>query len=77
MVFFQYEPFGTRIEFTQHAVTASAIVNVNRKKGSPAHKVEEFVPEFKPQKEQTVDDMIGFAAMMTAAMGGKDLREER
>lgn len=74
MLFFELEPFGAEAEFLGHAITASTIANVNRGKGR-ARKVEDFMPKFSRQKEQTVDDMINFAAAMTHALGGKDERE--
>ena len=73
MIFYEREPFGFEAESLGHAVTASTIANANRQKGKK-YSPEDFMPKFQKQKEQTVDDMIGFAAMMTAALGGKDER---
>lgn len=76
MIFYELEPFGMDVDFMGHAITASTIANVNRKKGSKAHKPEDFMPKFGRKKEQSVDQMIGMASMMTTVMGGQDLRED-
>ena len=74
MAFYRKEPFGSEARYIGHAITASTIANVNLAKGKKAHSPEDFMPDF-DKKEQTVDSMIAFASMMTAAMGGEDLRE--
>lgn len=75
MAFYMLEPWGTEMELMGHAITASTIYNMNRGKRKKALGYKDFMPEFgKVKKEQTVDDMIQFAEMMTVAMGGQDLR---
>lgn len=74
MAFGQLEPFGGRTQYIGHAITASTIANVYRGKGKSAYPIEQFMPTFKPPKEQTVEEMIQIAAMLTAAHGGQDLR---
>ena len=75
MAFEQLEPFGSRASYYGHAITAATIANVYRKKGAKAYTAEDFIPKFTPPKAQTTTEMIEFAAMMTAALGGQDLRE--
>jgi hypothetical protein len=75
MIFSQLEPFGSEAYFLGHAVTASTFANANRKKGRKPFKLKDFMPTFGRKKEQSVKDMIGMAAHITQAMGGKDLRE--
>ena len=77
MAFGQLEPFGAEIEFIGHAITATTIANVNREKGKKAYDVSDFMPEFGTKEPQSVEEAIQFAVMYTAAMGGKDLREEK
>ena len=76
MAFGQLEPFGAEIGFLGHAITASIVANVNRGKGQKAYTAADFMPEFGTTEPQSVDEMIQFAAMYTAALGGEDLREE-
>jgi len=73
MVFYRLEPFGTEIELYGHAMTTATLINVNRKKGSATVEPVDVMPKFKPP--QTVNDMVNFAEMLTAAYGGKDLRD--
>lgn len=75
MAFYKLEPFGADADYLGHAITASTIANVNRKKGSKALKPVDFMPKFEHQ-EQTTEQQLQFASMITEAFGGKDLREE-
>ena len=75
ITFYEFEPFGSEADYLGHAITASTVANVNRGKHK-AHKVEEFLPKFERQKETDITQAIGFAATMTAVMGGKDKRIE-
>ena len=66
------EPFGTSIDFLGHAITASTLANINRKKGTKAYKPSEFVPKFDKRK-QSSDEMLQTAQMFAAAgMGTLD-----
>jgi len=73
IAFSQLEPFGSEMESLGHAITASTVANVNRGKGQKPYKVEEFMPKFE-NEPQSVDQMVQIAAMMTAGLGGQDLR---
>ena len=73
--FYSLEPFGGDVEYLGSAIVATTVANVNRPKNKKAAKVEEFMPKFE-NGEQTVDQQLQFAAMLTAALGGQDLREE-
>jgi hypothetical protein len=73
LAFASLEPFGGDTQYIGHAITSATIANANRGKGKPA-KVEDFMPTF-GRKTQTIDEQIQFAAMMTAALGGADLRD--
>ena len=78
MAFGQLEPFGVEVGFIGHAITAATVANVNRAKGQKAYPVTDFMPDLGRTKEpQSVEEAIQFAEMYTAAMGGKDLREEK
>jgi len=74
MAYAQVAPFGENIPYIGHAITASTIANVNRGKHKP-YDYTDFMPTFE-KKEQTVEEMIQFAAMMTVGLGGKDMRED-
>ena len=75
IAFSALEPFGSDADYLGHAITASTIANVNRAKGKKATKPDDFMPKFERKKEQSVDDMVTFAKMMTTALGGEDKRE--
>jgi len=75
MVYYQLEPFGTEAEMLGHAITSATVANANRKKDSKPYKPEDFMPDFeKAIKKQSTEEMIAYAEMITAALGGKDLR---
>jgi len=75
--FYQLEPFGTEVDMLGHAITAATIANVNRGKGHKALSPKDFMPEFeKAGHVQSADEMLQFAEMMTAAMGGQDHRKD-
>ena len=76
VAFYGLEPFGTDAGFLGHAITAATVANVQRGKGKKAQKVEEFMPKFGGNKEQTADEQLQFAEMFTIAMGGQDLRQK-
>lgn len=73
MAFSKLEPFGSEVGFVGHAIVASTVANSRRQKGQKAYTIADFMPSFK-KKEQTVDQMIQIAEMMTVGLGGKDLR---
>lgn len=75
MAYAQLEPFGGDADYIGHAITAVTVANVNRPKNRRPYKVEDFLPKF-GKTEQTVDEQIQFAAMVTASMGGQDMRPE-
>ncbi len=75
MAFNTLEPFGGDAPYIGHGITASTIANVNRKKGAKPYKVSDFVPKFEKQ-EQSVDQMLQMAEMLTIGLGGQDLRPD-
>lgn len=76
MIFYQLEPFGSEAGYLGHAITSATIANANRGKGR-ALQPKDFMPVFQSKKEQTPEEMLQFAQMMTLAMGGQDLRGEQ
>ena len=70
MVYYQLEPFGQETQYIGSAITSAILANVNRKKGDKAHSADEFMPKFE-KEEKTPEQMLSFAAMITAGMGGK------
>jgi hypothetical protein len=75
-IFESKEPFGLMASYIGHAITASTVANVNRKKNQKAYKVGDFMPKFEKQA-QTVDEMLQVAQALTIGLGGQDLREEQ
>lgn len=73
LLYYRVEPFGTRASYLGTAIVAKTVADVNRPKGKPPYKVDQFMPEFE-EHEQEVDDMLRFAEMLTIAMGGEDKR---
>lgn len=75
MAFYTLEPFGTEAYYYGFAIVAATVANAFREKGSKAFSPEDFMPKFEKQKQQTIEEMLQFAEMMTIAHGGQDLRE--
>jgi hypothetical protein len=75
MAYSTLEPFGGDVPYLGHAITASTIANANRRKGTRAYKVDEFMPKFTKQA-QTPEEMLQIAEMMTIGLGGQDLRQD-
>ena len=69
MAFYGIEPFGQDVQYIGHAITAATVANVNRGKGQHAMKPDQFMPKFK-KREQTVDEQIQIAQIITAAYSG-------
>lgn len=77
MAFEQLEPFGAEAGYIGHAITASTVANVHRGSKQKVYEVSDFMPKRKKKEPQSVEAMIQFAEMYTAALGGQDLREEK
>jgi hypothetical protein len=70
--FYAIEPFGAEAGYFGHAITASTVANVNRRKGHKAIPIEDFMPKFeRPKKEEHgIEGAINFVKGLTIAMGG-------
>lgn len=77
IAYYLLEPFGPRRDDQRFGVVAATIGNVNRKKGAPAFKWDQFFPEPQLKKEQTWEEMLTLVAMWNAALGGDDLRGKK
>ena len=75
LAFYNLEPFGGDTQYIGHAITAATVVNVHRDKNTKPAKAEDFLPKYRKPK-QTAAEQIQFAAMLTTALGGQDLRED-
>lgn len=76
MAYARIEPFGSEANFIGHAITAQTVANVNRPKGKKAYKLEDFMPRFE-REEQSVDQMLQVAQMLTIGLGGEDRRSNK
>lgn len=76
MVFYNLEPFGAEARSFGHAITSSVVANVHRGKNKKAFSPKDFMPKHERKKVQTPTDMIGIAAVITTAFGGKDKRKK-
>lgn len=75
MAYYKIEPFGTETQYFGPAITSAVIANIWRGKDGKPHSADEFMPHREADaREQTVDEQIGIAAMLTAVNGGQDLR---
>jgi len=81
----QIEPIGTQAVYLANAITAAAVLNTNRKKGTRPISPSELVPDFLAGakrllrqlgigKIQTAQEQIAIAEALNAAFGGEDLR---
>ncbi len=75
MVFYNKEPFGGDTKYFGSAIVAKTYADMHRGKGKPRD-IKDFMPKFEEKKPQSPDDMVRFAEMMTAALGGEDKREK-
>ena len=66
MAFAELEPFGGDVPFLGSAIVASTVANANRKQGTKAMPISEFMPKWRT-KSQTTVEQIGIAKMFTAA----------
>jgi len=66
MIFYETEPFGYEIEMLGHAIVASTIANLARKKGTKAFKPEDFIP--KPQ-DLGLRETLNYVSRLTESMG--------
>lgn len=68
------EPFGSERADYAIAITSSVIANANRdkKKRNKPYSANEFMPDFKPKRQKSVDEMIGVAQMITSAYDEKE-----
>lgn len=57
MVYQKYYPFGEERGDIQAAIIACVIANVNRGKKTKPYKIDDFIPNYDPPKQQSVDDM--------------------
>jgi hypothetical protein len=76
MEFFEQEPWGFDAEIFGHAITASTIANKFRGKHEQPYKVSDFMPKHGKEEPQSIEQQLEFAAVLTAAFGGQDLRGE-
>jgi len=76
MAFGQLEPFGAEAGYIGHAIVASTVANRHRGSSEKNYEVSDFMPKRKKKEPQSVEEMIQFAEMYTAALGGKDLRDK-
>ena len=77
MAFGQLEPFGAEAGYIGHAITSKTVADVNRGKGQKPYEVTDFMPTVGNKKEQTVEEQIQIAHLITVGMGGKDLRKKK
>lgn len=75
MVYEQVEPFGDRRGDFQAALICMTLANRLRNKDEQPFKMQDFLLDFeRARAEQTMEEQIAFAHMMTIALGGKDRR---
>ena len=77
MAFYSIEPFGFEANLMGSCIVSATVANAQRTKESD--KVwdwTDFMPKMEEKEEQTTEEMIEFASMMTVAMGGKDMRKK-
>ncbi len=67
MAYYNVEPFGEERADLRSAIVACQIVNVNIPKGKKRAKVADFMPDFKPKKQQSVKEMAGIFRMFADA----------
>lgn len=77
MAYYELEPFGEPRADLRAGIVASTVANTARdaRRRARPFKPQDFMPKFAGgRREQTWQDQLRFAEMMTSALGGKDLR---
>lgn len=78
MAYEQVEPFGDRRGDIQAALICTVLANLWRDEKQQPYTLKNFLLEFEQVRaEQTMEEQIAFARMLTIALGGKDLRGKR
>ena len=67
MAYYDIEPFGEERADLRSAIVACQIVNVNIPKGKKRFKPGDFMPDFKPKKQQSVKEMACIFRVFAAA----------
>jgi hypothetical protein len=83
MAYYSLEPFGERRADYRSAQIVQMIANVNRTRGEP-YPLSDFLPdeiaaeaeELEDEPEENWQAQIRVAEMITAAYGGKDMRQQ-
>jgi len=72
MAYYTLEPWGQERGDLRAGIVAATIANANRdaKKRKKPFKPQEFMPQF-DKREQTVDEQLAMARMITEALGGE------
>jgi hypothetical protein len=68
--FYAMEPWGEERADIQAGIVASTLANAWRAKGQRPYKVEQFIPQWWSQKEQSAQDQIAMCKMLNAMFGG-------
>ena len=69
MAYYSMDPFGEVRADYRMAMLACLTANINRGNGQP-FKVSDFMPEFGPKKQQTVQEMKALLMGMAVKHGG-------
>jgi hypothetical protein len=70
------EPFGEERADLRAGIIASTIANcLARKKGQPAFKVKDFMPNFEPPKQKTPDELFEQVQFLNFMFGGEYVDE--
>jgi len=81
LAYYQIEPWGEERGDVRAGIIASTIANVNRnpKQRRKPYSPKDFMPVYDkpPKRQQSTEEMLRMAEMITAAMGGQDLRAKR
>lgn len=79
MEYAKLEPFGEERADLRAGIVAATVANAHRKRGARALRPADFMPRWEAEqgRPQTPEEQIGLAAMITAALGGRDLRGEK
>jgi hypothetical protein len=71
MAFYHLEPWGGERSDLQAGIIASTVANVNRdsKKKPEPYRPQDFIPQYGPKKEQTLEEQVQLVTMYASVYG--------
>ncbi len=73
----EIEPFGEERADLRAGIVASTMANINRQKGKPAYKPQDFMPKFGKQEPQSWQSMLAVVEEINRGWGDDKRNQEQ